>query len=871
MIMKKFLLTFFSAIMAFFAGAQFTLYEDFEGGSIPQGWTLIDEGTNPGTWQWDNYSAHSGNGHISVDCYDADSENSGRANDWIITPKIMVVAGEKLSFYAASSNADYPDNLNVFISKNGTAEADFSISVATIESIPAEYTMYSYVLSDIEGVSEGDTVYIGFQCNSNGSFMNLDDIVVANPAGQLIEDFEGGQIPAGWTLIDEGTNPGTWFWDNYAANSGVGHISVDCFDADSENSGRASDWIITPKLKVMENEKLSFYAASSNADYKDDLSVKISKTGTVKEDFTITVAELKELPTGYTKYEFMFSEIADIAPGDEIYIGFYCNSNGSFMNIDDVMVSVASGQLEEDFEEGIPSTWILIDNGQNNMAWADTLGAGLDNTNGVWVDCYEDGLDNSGRANDWLITPSFVFNSSDVLSFWLYGNDADYRDTVIVALSAGEAVVEDFTVFLDTIITTTDWTKYQYSFGEVAGVNNGQNVFVGIWALSNGSRVFLDKLRVGGVTAPKVFDVYAIGNSQLAVVYDAAINIADVDPATFTLSGSQELTFTEVSAHPENEKIVILTTSEAMASDGILDKLVESSAAVEKEFYAGITPIAFARVTNPEGTLQGGFNATFKGIVSDTTTSRVWLADADGPYTGVNTYDMAGNEVSEGDEILIYGSVDHYQNQTEIYPATLIEVVSSGNAPFGPFNIMGADISLINDADSDPAEKYEGAFVEIKNASVISYDGEYYLCSDDDGANNFYVGDRFGIYDGDFSTALTEGGTFNISGIITGRSEEYLLAPRKPEDISLATSVEIAAENEVLIYPNPFKNQFYMLNTESVLDISVTNILGQRIKHVLNRGLNTVNIDLTGYEQGIYIITYRDLENNLTSKRIIKE
>lgn len=672
----------------------------------------------------------------------------------------------------------------------------------------------------------------------------------------LMEGFEGESMPSGWTTIDAGFNDATWAMDNYSPHSGLGHVSVDCYTSGATNDGRADDWLITPKFMVNEGEMLSVWALSSDDTYMDDLQILISKTGTAEADFTINVASIVEVPAIYTKYSYMLTDIDGLSASDEIYVAFRCNSNGSYLNLDDVMVGPASIKIDEQFEDSIPMGWTVIDGGYNTNTWTDTITGGLDGSNGLWVDAYESGLEMDGRADDWLITPPFSFMGTNVLSFWMYGSDATYHDTVYVALSKTGTNVADFDKFLDTIVTTTEWSKYQYEFSQVSGtyVNNSDEIYVGLWALSNGSRIFLDNFRVGDKTEAAMYTAYAVSANQIMVVYDAEVALDDVDESAFALSGSQDLTFTSKALHPDNKMAVIFETSAPMNADNILDILTDGTK--EIEFYAGITPISYTSVTNPNGVIESGYNATFTGIVSATADGRLWLADAEGAYHGINTYDLLADvQPVVGDSILIIGMVDHYKNQSEIYPATLLENIASGKTPCGPTIIAGNNLALTNAADENPAEMYEGLLVQIKEAVVYSYDGAYFLCSDDDGTTNFYVGDRFGIL-ADFGETLFEMGVlYNITGIVTGRDGEYLLAPRDANDIEIADAIRENDSNQITVFPNPFNNNFWISGLKNATNVYLINTLGQVVYSKKLNGETKLNISSIDLMQGIYILT----------------
>jgi hypothetical protein len=702
------------------------------------------------------------------------------------------------------------------------------------------------------------------------SLVALSSIVFAQ--AKIDEDFEGvtpPALPADWSVIDQGpVELGAWVTtDQEYPYSGDNCLFVDTYDAAA--SGGADDYVITPQFTVSDGDQLVFWAASKSSSYMDDFTVLVSKTGTAAGDFTITLESVTETPYEYTKYTYDLTANANITDGDNIYVAIYCNSNGSGLLVDDFKVYQPT-VVDEDFEGGIPNDWTIIDGGENPNTWTDTIEGGYDGTDGVWVDTYEADF---GPADDWLITPQFSVRADDVMSFWLYGNDAEYKDTIYIEISKTGVTAGDFTIHADTIYTVVDWTKYQYEMNDISGITAGDDIYVGIRAKSSGSRVFFDNFRVGEYIPPAFYDAYAISENELAVVYDAPPTASEFSADEFSLSGSQNLTFTAAEVDANNENIVILTASESFTADNTLDVLSSSNVSTEIEFYAGILPIEYLSITNTT-TIDGGYNATFKGIVSATNDyDRVWIADASGAHSGINTYELAAGDatVAVGDEILVYGQQDAYKNQTEIYPATLIEVVSSGNDVYTPAVITGADIATSVTADTDPAEQYEGSLVTIENVNITSWDGAYFNCTDDDGTNTFYIGDAFELYADFGENMLTVGANHNITGIVTGRDGVYLLTVRSSDDITTATLVEDEFNTEFTIYPNPVKHVLNIENLDGVNQVSIINTLGQEIKSVQVTGNENLNIDVSELKTGLYFVSFYNNDGIIKSSKIIKE
>ncbi|MFO7829595.1 MAG: choice-of-anchor J domain-containing protein [Bacteroidales bacterium] len=683
---------------------------------------------------------------------------------------------------------------------------------------------------------------------------------------KIDEDFNT-ELPANWTIVDNNSDGSTWFYED----GGYGFDGTNCVSIDTYDPGPADDYLILPQITVDDGDHLAFYAVSASSSYPDDFTVLVSKTGTDVADFTVTVgSETGVSADNYVRFSYDLTANANISDGEQIYIAIYCDSEGSYLNIDNVKV-YQQNLINEDFEDGIPADWTVIDEGNNPGTWADTTEGGFDGTNGVWVDTYESGF---GQADDWLITPQFEVRSGDVMSFWLYGNDASYEDTIYVEISKTGVNTDDFTVHVDTIYTVTDWTKYQYNIDDISGITAGENVYAALRALSNGSRVFMDNFRVGEYIPPKLIDAYAVSINKIAFVYDAEVNEADITIGDFELSGSQDLTFTDFAISDANSKIVIASVSADMTSDNTLDLLSNTTTGDQVEFYAGLSPIAFVSVTNPDGMIESGYNATFKGIVSAVTSSRVWIQDGVGAHHGINTYDMLNaDNVAQGDEIIVVGELDIYDNQSELYPSKLVDIVSSENDVYDAVEITGADIASTIAVENDPAEKYEGSLVKINNAvaiDTVTVEGYiYWSFTDDEGTNTFYVGAPMGLITLDENT-FTESEEYNITGIVSNRDGIYSLNPRAG-DIEESVGIGDVVLKDMNIYPNPVKSMLIIENIEGVNQISIINTLGQEIKQIEVNGNENLNLDLSELNSGLYFVSFYNEKGILKSSKIIKE
>ena len=114
------------------------------------------------------------------------------------------------------------------------------------------------------------------------------------------------------------------------------------------------------------------------------------------------------------------------------------------------------------------------------------------------------------------------------------------------------------------------------------------------------------------------------------------------------------------------------------------------------------------------------------------------------------------------------------------------------------------------------------------------------------------------------------GKTYHITGILTGRSGEYLVAPRDVNDIELADNINQTADMEARIYPNPFNDKLVLVQLNDVTDVTILNVLGQKVYHKTTAGVSEMIINTESLEKGIYIVSLHNKQGIIKAIRIIR-
>jgi len=100
----------------------------------------------------------------------------------------------------------------------------------------------------------------------------------------------------------------------------------------------------------------------------------------------------------------------------------------------------------------------------------------------------------------------------------------------------------------------------------------------------------------------------------------------------------------------------------------------------------------------------------------------------------------------------------------------------------------------------------------------------------------------------------------------------YNFSLSQTEVTSLFTNNSLASINfnknnlKVFLFPNPIKDMLYVETASEIKSVAVYGILGNQVLTGTSKDLNVSNL-----EKGIYMVQIQDMENNISTKKIIKE
>jgi hypothetical protein len=154
------------------------LDESFELGVLPPGWTVIDPQVAFVSEAWvvtDEFEPGMNFGAYSTSWYTP----LGQADDWLITPQIMLGPASTLSWEAWAPDASYPDGYQVRISTGMPTVVDFMAN-ASLFTIAHELDVFTSHAVDLAAAGyASQAVYLAFRNVSNDEFiLVIDDVQI---------------------------------------------------------------------------------------------------------------------------------------------------------------------------------------------------------------------------------------------------------------------------------------------------------------------------------------------------------------------------------------------------------------------------------------------------------------------------------------------------------------------------------------------------------------------------------------------------------------------------------------------------------------------------------------------------------------------
>ena len=215
---------------------------------------------------------------IKVRAYCAADEQSGWSNEVNIHTLVACAAPTALdvdNITAHTAELSWTSSADNFNIRYRTA-ADINFNVGDFTQVGTNYTAQDVLtpyLIDLSAYSgTGNIAIRHYNCTDN-FYLNVDDIVLTNAGGTEIlnENFESGDIPSSWIIIDNDADG--YYWqlrsisaqDSYGNDVGNGNYCATSASYENSSALNPDNWLIIPNVEL--GGTLTFVARGQDPDW----------------------------------------------------------------------------------------------------------------------------------------------------------------------------------------------------------------------------------------------------------------------------------------------------------------------------------------------------------------------------------------------------------------------------------------------------------------------------------------------------------------------------------------------------------------------------------------------------------------------------
>lgn len=411
-------------------------------------------------------------------------------------------------------------------------------------------------------------------------------------------------------------------------------------------------------------------------------------------------------------------------------------------------------------------------------------------------------------ANAQVFSSNFDAWSGGTPTDWMGSRTNIYADSVIEVTGAFGASAAQ--------LVNTGSSHKRFTTQNLTSVA-GQSYEIKFWAKGNGD------IRSGIIDDDYRYADYITVNTSTWTEYSQVVTAnAAVDTAQFMIS----LRDAVAPDYLQIDSFVVTTTTASTVS---------------------IHDIQYTTDVSGDSPLNGQTVNT-SGIVSAILGSGYFIQDAIGAWNGVYVFD-ATNTVNYGDEVSFTCLVTEYYNLTELKNVANFNIVSSGNTLYNQKVVSTADVNT---------EQYEGVLIKVYDANCTNADAGYGQWIVNDGSGNAMTDDKI------YSFSPTMGTLYNVTGVMDYSFDEFKILYRGASDIEVSTSISNVEANSIKVFPNPTSDFVNIKADKNVSNVTFFNIVGEEVKAVNN----SIRIDISDLNQGIYIINIQFADNSKSTFRV---
>lgn len=318
------------------------------------------------------------------------------------------------------------------------------------------------------------------------------------------------------------------------------------------------------------------------------------------------------------------------------------------------MVAVqAQSLLSEDFENGIPSTWVTVDADGDGYNW-EGLSTGVSGHNSSYCAFSHSWLSDAGALtpDNWLITPAVNLNANATLTFWVCGQDASYAN-------------EHYGVYISTTAGTTP-ASFTLIYEETIDANGGSRV-QGTWKQKT-----VNLSSYTGQTVRIAFRHFNVTDQFYFNLDDVEITAQPTDPTisanpttinfgTIAMGTDQTQTVNVTNYNLTTGVTATTAAPFSVSADGTTFGTTATIAAAGGTLYVQYAPTAVG-TNNGTVTLSstGATNVTISVTGSAIDCGNITIPFIEGFENGVECWTMISMDPANDDEFGVYADADAY-------------------------------------------------------------------------------------------------------------------------------------------------------------------------------------------------------------------
>lgn len=231
-----------------------------------------------------------------------------------------------------------------------------------------------------------------------------------------------------------------------------------------------------------------------------------------------------------------------------------------------------------------------------------------------------------------------------------------------------------------------------------------------------------------------------------------------------------------------------------------------------------------------------------------------FLQDGSGAWNGIVIYDYFNNnnESNIGDALSVVGTVDEFNNLTELKDLQGFTITATGQAGPAPLVVETGDVST---------EALESVLVEVQQATctVVPSGATFGKWNVNDGSGDAVIGKV--MY-----TVTPEpmlGQVFNVTGVNSFGYGEFNIQPRMASDVDIITGITNAGVLATMnVGPNPAQDMLYISLGDAAgsnVDYTFTDLQGRTLQAGQISG-SRAQLSVNDMPTGLYHLTLRSNE-----------